>query len=102
MSTTEVTETERGRAPVYRAGTRAWIDSAAGMIPCTALEVVTDGCGWIVAPASGVIRIRVNADQGGYRRGEVITGPASDIVPRPQRFTRHGSHWVNALYVWAA
>jgi hypothetical protein len=99
-STTEVRETGRGRAPVYRAGALAWLDSLAGMIPVTAIAVIQDGCGWTVAPASGEIRVRVNADGHGYRRDEIITAGAHDIVPRAQRTTRRGRHTINPVYVW--
>jgi hypothetical protein len=94
------TTTERGTAPVYRAGALAWFDSFAGMIPCTVITVARDGCGWVAAPDSGEITARLNADRGGYARGEIITAGAHDIVPRAQRSVRRGRYRINPVYVW--
>jgi len=99
--TTKTITTERGEAPVYRAGTLAYLDSFAGMIPVTVLSVTSPGHGWQAAPASGEITARVNVTRGGYSRGEIITRGAHDIVPRTQHRYRGGHGRINSLYVWA-
>lgn len=92
--------TDRGEAPVYRAGTLAYLDSFAGMIPCTVLEVARPGIGYQAAPASGEITARVNVTRGGYRRGELVTRGAHDIVPRDRHRYCNGSGRINSLYAW--
>ena len=101
MSTETIT-TDRGEAPVYRAGTLAYLDSFAGMIPVTVIKVGSGpGIGYHAAPASGEITARVNVTRGGYTRGEIITRGAHDIVPRAQHYYRGGCGRINSLYVWA-
>lgn len=99
----ETVMTERGPAPVYHAGTLAYLDSFAGMIPCTVTNVITPGFGYVAAgPVSltGEIQVRINVTRGGYARAEVITCSAHDIVPRAQHYYRSGTGRINSLYVW--
>jgi hypothetical protein len=86
--------------PVYRAGALAYLDSFGGMLPVSVLEVITPGYGWIVAPASGEIRVRLNVTRGGYTRSEVITEPAHKIVPRDRVRYRNWHARIDSGYAW--
>lgn len=97
----ETVITDRGEAPVYHAGTLAYLDSFGGMIPCTVVEVLLPGTGYIVAPKSGKIRARINVTRGGYHRGEIGLFGAADVVPRNHHHYRGGSGRINSLYAWA-
>jgi hypothetical protein len=85
---------------VYHAGELAYLDSFAGLLPVSVLEVITPGDGWQVAPSSGEISIRMNVTRGGYCNREVITRAAHNVVPRKQVIKRDFTDRINSDYRW--
>jgi hypothetical protein len=90
-----------GQPCQHGAGELAYLDSFAGMVPCTVLQVGESGLGRVAAGAGeGSVTVRVNVSRGGYRRGEEITVRAFDVVPRSHHYYRAGSGRVNTTYYW--
>lgn len=84
----------------FRAGAKAYLDAFhCGMIPCTVLNVKKPGFGFIAGQYDSV-RIVVNADRPGYKRGEKLDCSPSRVVPRPMVRLRDGKYRVNTLYQW--
>jgi hypothetical protein len=100
LTTTETIAHGYRDVPVYRAGEPAYLDSFGGILLVTVLEVITPGYGWIVAPASGEIRVRLNVTRGGYTRGKVITEPAHKIIPRDRVRYRTYHARIDSSYAW--
>ena len=70
-----------------------------GLVPCKVVAIETAGCGrWA---SGGKIVVRLTADRGGYRRGEIHTCNASSVVPRKMaRIDRNGFTVVDVRYSW--
>ncbi len=65
----------------YRAGTLAYYDTFAGLIPCKVLEITQICYGFRCGPYDAV-RFQLTADRGAYRKGEILTAAASHVPPR--------------------
>jgi len=68
-----------------KAGTLAYLDSFAGLIPCVVTEVTKPGPGTSVAgPDAPEVTVRITGrSRGGYSRGEIISRtPGHRVLPR--------------------
>jgi len=76
---------------IIRRGDLAYYESFAGMVPVKVLDQATHRTA--TGSVDGVI-VRVTADRGTYRRGEVMTAAEFAIVPRSHVRTRNGVQYV--------
>lgn len=68
--------------PTYRVPVLAYVDSAAGMVPCRVESVESDG----------TVTVTVTADRPAWHRGETVTLNPTHVVPRCHvRHRRHGT-----------
>jgi hypothetical protein len=82
----------------FAAGTPAFVDGFGGLIPIRVISVDTPGSGAYVT--SGRLTARVEKSMAGYRKGEIITGTASQFPPR-KMVRRRGFHQVIGVnYRW--
>jgi len=79
----------------YYPGTKAYIDSFSGLIPCTVLTVAQECSGKIVGFKDDLV-VRVDKTTGCYIRGESVSFAAHKIVPRAQV----KNHKVNTDYCY--
>jgi len=81
----------------YPTGTLAFLDTFAGMIPCKVIKILIDGAnGKIVGHDE--LEIELTKSIGAYRKGEILTESASNVVPRPHRIKRQFDYRINNLY----
>jgi len=66
---------------VFHKGTLAFYDTFAGLIPCKVLEVKESGFGFRCGPYD-VIKFKLTADRGAYKKGEILTSDAMRVPPR--------------------
>ena len=79
----------------HRAGELAYWDTFAGLVPCKVLAIVQDG-----KTLTLNARIRLTADRGPYKRGEITLVRASHVAPRSSiRKRKHGTRIVED-YMW--
>ena len=83
----------------YEAGTLAYLDTLFdGLVPCKVIEVAYPGNGRVFS--SGEITVRITADRGAYKKGELLTEKASQVVPRSHVRRTSGHARINSLYEW--
>ena len=89
---------------LYRPGALAYLDTFAfGLVPCKVVSIPKGGPfpGWIVGqPEVGHISAKVTATRGAYKRGQVVSMPASHIVPRQHVITRFYTFRIRTNYSW--
>lgn len=87
----------------HKAGTLAFFDSFAGLVPVKVTEVPKGGpyCGWLISEATGVdLAVVVTATRGTYKRGERLKLRPHLCVPRSQVVTRGGQYRIRTNYSW--
>lgn len=83
----------------YGVGTKAFIDTFAGLVPCTVVEVKKPGSGKSVT--EGEIVVKITKTVGAYKKGEILTRAASKIVPKSHVVnlrSRTKAQRINTLY----
>jgi hypothetical protein len=85
-------------SPEYRAGTKAFYDAHAFIIPCTVKEVIEEGNGVYVS--TGRLKIVVDRGCGPYKKGDEMTVSAYHTFPRSHRVKRGHGYRINCLYRW--
>jgi hypothetical protein len=86
----------KGRNP--GAGALAYLDSFGGLVPVTVTRVIEPGHG--SRATQGKIEFRVNANKGGYRKGEIATSSAANVVPRSNVRQRKWGARIRVDYEW--
>jgi len=66
---------------VFHEGTAAYYDTFAGLIPCKVLAIEQAGYGFRCGPYN-VIRFKLTADRGAYKKGEILTADAMRVPPQ--------------------
>ena len=66
--------------PFYE-GTKAFYDTFAGMVPCVVIEVKEKVYGFFTSPRDSIV-IKLTADRGAYKKGEILTVSAFCCPPR--------------------
>lgn len=56
----------------FGVGTKAYIDCFSGLVPCEVVDVLDFGC----------VLVRVTANRGAYRKGEVLQQRGHHVPPR--------------------
>lgn len=84
-------------AKSYGVGTKVYIDSFGGMIPCTVIEILKSGANGIQI-GHDELTVKVEETRGGYTKGEIVTRSAAYTPPRKQRFLRSHSYRINTAY----
>ncbi|OYW73577.1 MAG: hypothetical protein B7Z37_20925 [Verrucomicrobia bacterium 12-59-8] len=82
---------------VFHAGTAAYYDTFAGLVPCKVLRVKQAGYGFRCGPYD-VIEFKLTADRGAYKRGEVLTADAMRVPPQKMVRRRRFSHTIATGY----
>ena len=81
----------------FTVGALAYLDTFSGMVPCVIVGVIRESHGFIVGDRDAV-SVRLTANRGAYKRGEVISASASNIIPRKMRFVRSGKYRIDTIY----
>ncbi len=81
----------------YGVGTLAYLDSFAGMVPCEVLKVTPGPCS-----SAYSVTVRITANSGAYRRGDVETTSPIWVLPRDYvvQSRRFGQAMIRGGYVW--
>jgi len=85
---------------VFHEGTLAFYDTFAGLIPCKVLEVKESGFGFRCGPYD-VIKFKLTADCGAYKKGEILTADAMRVPPRKMVRRHKYSNSIKTLYKYA-
>lgn len=73
--------------PTYGVGTKAFMDTFAGLIPCTVVEIhVPKARGWVCGRQEE-LTVQVDEDGHGYAKGELLKRSAFFTPPRVHRRT---------------
>ena len=81
----------------FTVGAKCYLDTFSGMVPCVVVGVLRESHGFIVGDRNAV-SVRLTADRGAYKRGELIHTSASNVIPRKMRFVRCGQYRVDTIY----
>lgn len=81
----------------FTTGAKCYLDTFAGMVPCVVTAVARESFGFIVG-ARDSVSVRLTADSGAYKRGEIIESSADKIVPRKMCHIRLSQYRVDTLY----
>lgn len=81
----------------FTVGALAYVDTFSGMVPCVVVGVLRESHGFIVGDRDSVT-VRLTADRGAYKRGEITSASASNIIPRKMRFVRSGQYRIDTIY----
>lgn len=81
----------------YGPKTTAFLDTFSGMIPCVVTEVLKPGANG-KRIGRNEVKIRITKDVGAYRKGEILTESASNVVPRNHRIKRGYTYRINVMY----
>lgn len=81
----------------FTVGALAYVDTFSGMLPCVVAGVLRESYGFIIGDRDS-ITVRLTADRGSYKRGEIISASASSIIPRKMRFVRSGKYRIDTIY----
>lgn len=84
---------------VFRAGTKAFIDSFSGLIPCTVLIVNKTSNGHIIGDRDAITVI-VNETRGGYTKGEILDFAATSVPPREMINKKQYYKTISTNYVY--
>lgn len=84
-------------ATPYGVGTKAYVDSFAGMIPCVVTEIHKPNANGIVI-GQEELTVRIEETRGGYAKGEIVKRSAAYTPPRKQRILRGYSYRINTAY----
>lgn len=81
----------------YGVGTKAYLDTFAGMVPCVVTEILRPGANGKLITRDDVV-IKLTQTVQAYKKGEILTESASSVVPRKQIIERKYSRRVNVCY----
>ena len=81
----------------FTVGAKCYLDTLSGMLPCVVVGVFRESHGFIVGDRDSVT-VRLTADRGAYKRGEIISASASNVIPRKMRFVRSGKYRIDTIY----
>lgn len=94
MLTTE----ERVRhAKAYGVGTKAYVDSFAGLIPCVVTQIHKPNANGITI-GRDELTVRMEETRGGYTKGEIVTRSAAYTPPQKQCVRRDYSRRILTAY----
>ena len=74
----------------YHAGSLAYFDTFAGLVPCKVTRVSEDGN----------VEFRITDTIGAYKSGEIRTERPRDVVPRKSVRVRSGMFFIRNNYRW--
>ncbi|MGI0133672.1 MAG: hypothetical protein ACREBW_01780 [Candidatus Micrarchaeaceae archaeon] len=76
--------------PILSVGTKAYLDSFVGLVPCKVLAISEEHR----------VTVKLTAQRGAYKRGEVLPDQsARHIVPRSAVFIRCGQYRIRSFQV---
>lgn len=78
----------------------AVIDSFTGLIPVKVLQVIEGGYGQRTTGGKIKVRVKNSSGAGGWKKGEIVTLPASRVVPVKQIIKGTYSYRINPVYLW--
>ena len=81
----------------FTVGAKCYLDTFSGMVPCIVNGVSLESYGFIIGDRDAV-SVRLTADRGAYKRGELIHASASNVIPRKMRFVRSGQYRIDTVY----
>lgn len=84
-------------ATAYGVGTKAYVDSFGGMIPCVVTEIHKPNANGIVI-GHDELTVRIEETRGGYTKGEIVKRSAAYTPPRKHRILRGYSYRINTAY----
>lgn len=79
---------------IYGVGTKAYIDSFGGLVPC-----IVQAIKYAFEEYTQVV-VKVTAHRPGYSKGDVVEFNPSTVVPRDRVSVRRGRHYINTQYAW--
>lgn len=82
---------------VFHEGTAAYYDTISGLIPCKVLSIEQPGYGFRCGPYN-VIRFKLTADRGAYKKGEILTADAMRVPPQTMILRRKYSSTIITGY----
>lgn len=82
---------------VFHEGTAAYYDTFSGLIPCKVLEIQEVGYGFRCGPYN-IIKFKLTADRGAYKKGEILTSDASHVPPQKMIRRRKYSSTIMTTY----
>lgn len=85
---------------VFHEGTAAYYDTLQGLIPCKVLEITETGVGFRVGPRN-IIKFKLTADRGAYKKGEILTADARLVPPQKMIRKRQYSSTIITTYKYA-
>ena len=91
-------QTELADKNVFRAGTLAYYDTFAGLIPCKVMTVRRKGYGFRVEPRDDAVQFEITETRGAYTKGEVISSEARMVPPRKMIKKRQYSNTIMTCY----
>lgn len=85
------------RHTIYGAGQLAYVDSFAGLIPCTVVNVEIGESDF--RPET-IVTVKINATRRDYRRGEILTVAEGRVIPRDKIRVRSGQYKILMSFAW--
>lgn len=90
-------QTELADKNVFKAGTLAFYDTFAGMIPCK-VKCVREQCYGFRCGPYDAVQFEITESRGGYTKGEVISADARHVPPRKMIKKREYSNTILTGY----
>lgn len=87
-------------AASYGVGTKAFVDTFGGMVPCVVTEIHKPNANGIVI-GHNELTVRITETRAGYVKGELVMRSAASTPPRKHRFLRGYSYRINVNYKYA-
>ena len=87
-------------AKTYGVGTKSYVDSFGGMIPCVVIAILKPNANGIVI-GHDELTVKIEETRGGYTKGEIVTRSAAYTPPRKHRILRGSQYRINTAYKYA-
>lgn len=87
------------RLASFGVGTKAYLDTFAGMVPCEVTEIKSLSRGFAV-DVRNTVTVEITKTVGAYIKGERIETNAMNVPPRTMRYLREYSYRINTAYCY--